>query len=104
MEIYLKRNHSIDLIFEAENVKVVEDIEDRKYQIDEKGKPIYPPSRDIKTDALNQVVVLLEDMIYYRKAVFDSSSLIEGLFEKLPKDAAVNLVDKLKSTYKETGE
>ena len=38
-------------------------------------------------------------MIYYREADFDSSSLIERLFEKLPTEVANNLLVKLNRDY-----
>jgi hypothetical protein len=38
-------------------------------------------------------------MIYYREAEFDSSSLIERLFEKLPQEVANKLLVKLKRDY-----
>ena len=53
----------------------------------------------IKTDALEQFVNVLEDMIYYREAEFDSSNLIERLFEKLPQESANKLLVKLKRDY-----
>ncbi len=101
MNITLKRNYGFELIFEAENVKVTEDIESREYPKDENGKTIINinPKRDIKTDALEQFVNVLEDMIYYREAEFDSSNLIERLFEKLPQESANKLLVKLKRDY-----
>ena len=101
MNITLKRNYGFELIFEAENVKVTEDIEERIYSKTEDGKTDYkiPPKRDIQTNAIEQFVSVLEDMIYYREAEFDSSSLIESLFEKLPQDTASKLLVKLKRNY-----
>lgn len=94
-------NHGFELIFEAENVRVTEDIESREYPKDENGKTIINlhPKRDIKTDALEQFAGVLKDMIYYREAEFDSSSLIERLFEKLPQESANQLLVKLKRDY-----
>lgn|SRR5574343_243747 len=101
MNITLKTNFGFELIFETENVRVTEDIESREYTKDENGKPIINlhPKRDIKTDALVQFTTVLEDMIYNRKAEFDSSNLIERLFEKLPLDSAAKLAEKLKRNY-----
>jgi hypothetical protein len=101
MNIALKRNYGFELIFEAENVRVTEDIESREYPKDENGKTVINlnPKRDIKTDALEQFVNVLEDMIYYREAEFDSSNLIERLFEKLPPDVAIKLAEKIKRDY-----
>lgn len=103
MNIILKRNYGFELIFEAENVRVTEDIESREYPKDENGKTIINinPKRDIKTDALEQFASVLGDMIYYREAEFDSSDLIELLFEKLPSDVAIKLVRKIKRDYEE---
>ena len=103
MNITLKRNHGYELIFEADNIRVVEDIEERTYEKDENGKLIINlnPKRDIKTDAIEQFVTVLDDMIYYRKAEFDSSDLIENLFEKLPSDKVQSLLTKLHNAYAE---
>lgn len=101
MEITLKRNFGFELIFEAENVKITEDIESREYPKDENGKSIINlhPTRDVKTEAIDQFVSILCDMIYYREAEYNSSDLIERLFEKLPSDKAIILLDKLKYDY-----
>lgn len=104
MNITLERTYGFELIIEAENVKITEDIGDRIYSKTEDGKTDFktPPKRDVKTDALEQFVSVLDDMIHYREAEFDSSDLIERLFEKLPQEVANNLIVKLKRDY-ETG-
>ena len=101
MEIELKRNYCFELIFKAENVKVSEDIEERVYPKNEAGKPDFnkPPKRDICDNAVEQFVNVLEDIIYYREKEFDSSSLIERLFEKLPQESANKLLVKLNRDY-----
>jgi hypothetical protein len=100
MEISLKRNYGFELIFKAENVNVCEDIVDRIYGKTEDGKTDYKNvKRDVKTDVIEQFVSVLDDMIYYREADFDSSSLIERLFEKLPQDVCDKLIVKLKRDY-----
>jgi len=100
MEISLKRNHGFELIFKAENVNVCEDIEERIYAKTEDGKTDYKNvKRDVKTEVVEQFVSVLDDMIYYREANFDSSSLIERLFEKLPQEVANKLLFKLKRDY-----
>lgn len=102
MEIELKRNCGFELIFKAENVKVQEDIEDRIYGKKEDGSIDFTKvTRDIKTKVVEQFVSILDDMIYYREAEFDSSGLIERLFEKLPQEACDKLIDKLIKDYKD---
>lgn len=105
MEITLKVKGicGYDLIFEAENVNISEDVEDRIYSKTEDGKIDYktPPKRDFKTDTLVQFASLLEDMIHYREAEFDSRNLIERLFEKLPQEIADNLLTELKRMYED---
>ena len=98
MEISLKRNYGYFLIFKAENVSVEEDVEERIYSKTEDGKTDFskPPKRDINDDILEQITSLLSDLIYYREREFDSSSLIEGLFDKLPSELANKLLIKLK--------
>ena len=102
MEIELKRNYGFELIFKAENVNVTEDIEDRIYSKTEDGKTDFKNvKRDIKTDILEHFTSVLDDMIYYREAKFDSSDLIERLFEKLPNDKTESLLAKLKRDYED---
>ena len=101
MEISIKRNYGYSLIFKAENVNVEEDIEERIYQKLEDGKTDFskPPQRDINTDVIEQIVRVLDDLIDYREREFDSSSLIELLFEKLPNDSCIKLLSKLNRDY-----
>lgn len=101
MNITLKSNCGHELIFEADNVKVTVDVESRTYIKDENDKVRFdiPPIRDISTDALEQFANVLSDLIHYRKAEFDSSTLIESLFEKLPSDTAICLVKKMVRDY-----
>jgi len=101
MKISLKRNYGFELIFEADNVKVIEDVETREYLKDENGKTDFKksPIRDISTDALEQITNVLDDMIYYREAEFDSSTLIKNLFEKLPQQVRLEMLHKLTSEY-----
>jgi hypothetical protein len=104
MNITLKRNCGFELTFEAENVRVIEDVEERIYGKTDDGKTDYRDvKRDVKTDAIEQFVNILDDMIYYREAEFDSSGLIERLFEKLPQEAANKLLVKLKRDYEVDG-
>lgn len=102
MEIYLKKNYGFELHFKADNVHASEDIETRTYPKGEDGEHDFkkPPVRDISTDALEQVSILLSDMINYRSAEFDSSDLIKGLFEKLPKGIAALVAVELYTDYK----
>jgi hypothetical protein len=99
MTIELKNRFGFELIVEAENVRIVEDIEIREYAKDENGKIIADirPNRDISTYAISQFADILQEMIYHRKSEFDSSDLIESLFQKLPFDTAVKLAEKLKN-------
>lgn len=101
-----KGYYGCNLIFEAENVKVTEDIGERIYPLDENGKTIFGKSfkQDIKIDVLQQIVNVLDDMIYYRESEFDSSYLIERLFEKLPEDKRALLAESLFLEYREEKE
>jgi hypothetical protein len=101
MEIILNtRQHGYYLEVIAENVNISEDVESRTYPKDENGRFIYRnPERDIDTVYLEQVVRLCNDMIYHRRADFDSSDLIINLFEKLPDTILSELLKKLNSDY-----
>jgi len=87
MNIQLKKNYGYELIIEADNVKIHEDIESRMYPKDENGKSIINlnvlPTRDIKDENMDMFSNVLQDMAYYREANYDSCGLIEQLFDKL---------------------
>jgi len=101
MEITLIRRNGFDLEIKADNVHISEDIEERIYSKTLEGKTDFtmPPKRDIKTDEINKIDRLLQDMIYYRKAEYDSSGLIKLLFEKLPAKVACVLSNELANQY-----
>ncbi len=101
MEITLSTRSGFDLEIKADNVHISEDIEERIYSKTLEGKTdfITPPKRDIKTDEINKIDRLLQDMIYYRKAEYDSSDLIKLLFEKLPAKVSCVLSNELANQY-----
>lgn len=101
MEITINTRSGFYLEIKAENVDISEDIEERIYSKLEDGKTDFktPPKRDIKTDEIDKFDRLLQDMIYYRKAEYDSSDLIKLLFEKLPTDVACKLSNELAHQY-----
>ena len=101
MEISVKKNCGYYLVFKAENVNVEEDIEQRIYPKTKDGKIDHskPIVRDIDTNILNQLTQVVEDLIYYRVEKYESSSLIERLFEKLPNDSVKKLLFKLNKDY-----
>ena len=102
MEISLKRNYGCELIFITENVNATEDIEDRIYGKKEDGTTDYHRvTRDINTDVLEQFTSVLGDMIYHRVSDFDSSDLIERLFEKLPSESVDKLLTKLVRDFRD---
>ena len=95
MEIELKTsNYGIDLVVKAENVNITEDIEERVW---ENNRIVI---RDIQDEWVENIAQLMEDIIYYRVADFDSSELIEQLFNKLPQETAESLSEKLFKDYK----
>jgi hypothetical protein len=97
MKIEVKRNYGIYLIFKADNVLVEEDIEERIYSKLENGKTDFskPPLRCVATESLDQIVRVLDDMIYYREREYDSNSLISSLIDKLPEESRNELLKKL---------
>lgn len=82
---------------------VEEDIEERIYSQTEDGKTDYsiPPKRDVNIEILDQFSMIMEDLIYYRVENYNSTCLIEKLFEKLPDDLAQKLISKLNEEYLE---
>lgn len=101
MEIQLKRNYGYTLIITADNVKIEEDVEERIYQKGNNGKTDYsiPPIIDVSADAINKIVNVLSDMIYYRSNDIDTIALIELLFEKLSLDEVEVMLKKLNEKY-----
>ena len=100
MNIEFKKSfYGYDLIIEADNVKICEDVKSRTYQKDENGKVVGSPKIDVCTSAIEMVSKAMEDMIYYRVEEFDSTSLIENLFEKLPEINRSRLIEKLNKEY-----
>jgi len=101
MNITVNNNYGMSITYEAENVKVVEDIEERIYSKTKDGKTDYskPPKRDVSTEALNQFTQVLLDLISNRVADFDSSELITLLFDNLPQDKAETLLTELNVNY-----
>lgn len=103
MEIQISASYyGYELIFKAENVNVTEDIEERIYEKKEDGKVDFskPPFRDVSTNAVSQIASLLGDIIYHRKRDFDSTDLIESLFDRLPEKECALLLDNLIKKYK----
>ena len=98
MEIKLDAsNHSYTIIVVDDNVKINLDAESREYFKTPDGKIDFDkrPKRDIDKNILEQFTILLDELIYYREAEFDSSNLIQNLFEKLPEDKKVLLLEQL---------
>jgi len=98
LEISLKSNYGYSLEIKAENVHIVEDVEDRIYHKKEDGKTDFQkaPIKDINTDILNQFIRVLDDLFYYRKKEYDSCDLIKTLFKKLPEDKKQELITYIK--------
>ena len=95
MEIELKTsNYGIDLVVKAENVNISEDIEERVWENNRIVR------RDVQDEWVKNIAQLMEDIIYYRVADFDSSELIEQLFNNLPQETAESLSEKLFKDYK----
>jgi hypothetical protein len=104
MKISVKDSwYSTHLIFEAENVKVDEDISETIYGTKEDGKTDFTKrlGKDISEDYMNQFITLLDDIVYYRVAPFDSSDLITKLVEKLPVNVRKGLIEQFIADYTE---
>jgi len=100
----IKINHSYgstEIVFEAENVKVVESISESIYGKKEDGKIDFLKrlGYDITNDAMDKLTRALDDIFEYRNREYDSSCLIERMFEKLPKEEMQVLLKKLIRDY-----
>jgi len=100
------RNYGTNVIVEAENVKIEEDITETIYGKKEDGKPDFHKrlGRDITNEAMRQYVTLLDDIVYYREADYDTTNLIINLFEKLPNSKQQELLKELMRDYLEEDE
>lgn len=102
MEISIKNKFGAYLVIKADNVVIEEDIEKRIYQKDVSGKMILTgATTDIDENWISTFEKVLDDMIEYRKADYDSSNLIKRLFEKIPDDKVNDLLTYLQKSYGE---
>lgn len=102
MEIRLDNRYNPVLVVEADDVKIEQDIETRTYQKNTLGEVDFriSPKRDVDSKAIDQLVAVLYDIIYYyRNEPYDSSDLIKVMFDKLPPDIASRLSDELHNDY-----
>jgi len=98
MQIELKNSHfSHDLVIIDDNVKIVETVSESIYEIGEDGKKNFRKrlGEDIASKYLHDIFQVAEDMIYYRKKEYDSSSLIEQLIQKMPEEKRQVLIRRL---------
>lgn len=87
----------------ADNVDIQEDISKTIYGKKEDGSVDFSKrlGKELDVKVLNSLVSVLEDMIGYSDSEYDSSRLIEYLFEKLPQDKLSELMIKLNKDYNE---
>jgi len=95
-----------NVIVEAENVKIEDDISETIYGKKDDGKPDFTRrlGKDITNEAMKQFVALMDDIIYYREADYDTTDLITKLFEKLPDNKQQELLKTLMRDYLEEDE
>ena len=97
MEIKFKRHPFYQLIYEDQNIRVEEDVEERSTRVNAPTSGIN--STDISNEVLEKYVSVLDDLIHFRSNTFDSSELIERLFDKLPEDKRAKLFFDLNNNY-----
>lgn len=98
MTIEIKRNA---LTIEADNIKIEETVFEPIYGLKEDGKKDFTNrlGEDVTDEVLNLLSRPLEDLIYYRKAAYDSSGLVLQLFEKLSQEVQQAILSQLNSDY-----
>lgn len=103
MDINLKTNYGFVLVFEAENVKIEEDIEERVYDKLPDGKPDYKsrPLRDISDNAMENLCSITGELAGYRQREFDSSNLLAELWDKIPEGNKLDLLHHWVADYPE---
>lgn len=102
MEIEIKNNSvSIYLIVKADNVDMQEDITEGLYEKLENGKNDFSKriGKDISDESMDRIVSMTEDLVHYRQRDYDTSSLINYCFDKLPNDVRTELLKSLCEKY-----
>lgn len=101
MELQVKKDFGIDVTITAENVKIVESISETLYQLKEDGTKDFSKrlGYDVTDSCIKQFVSFMNDVAYYRERPFDSTSLIETLFDKLPEQKQNELWKTLNRKY-----
>ena len=91
----------VELVIEAENVHIEETISSTIYGKKEDGKIDYSKRLriDIEDEYMEMFSSALESILDDRTSIFDSTSLIEKLFEKLGDNDQKTLIDKLNREY-----
>jgi len=87
MEIDVKTSWSgTEVIVTADNVKIIEDISESLYGKKDDGSTDYTKrtGRDITDKYFGMFIDVMDEIAYDRNREFDSSGLIERLFDKLP--------------------
>ncbi len=102
MNIEIKSSYyGTELIVEDTNVKLEESISSTIYAKKEDGKTDFKKrlGNDIDDEWMAKMCQLTEDTAYYRQKEYDSTQLIEILFEKLPENIQEELAVKLHNDY-----
>ena len=102
MEINIKCSYgSIDVIIEAENVKIDERISESIYALKEDGRKDFNSriGEDVTDAYMDKFIRLTNEIAYYRKKDYDSTDLIETLFDKMPQEKAELLFKSLNDKY-----
>lgn len=99
MTIDIERKYGYYLTVRDNDLEIIDNIEKMEYITTAEGSKIN--KSDIDTNYLDMFTSVLDDMMYYRKAEYDSSSLIERLFDKLPTNKQQELLKELNNNYAE---
>ncbi|MCB9019229.1 MAG: hypothetical protein H6546_02765 [Chitinophagales bacterium] len=104
MEISFNNSYySKDVKLSHGDTDITIDVGEREWEMMEDGE-MKCIMRDVSDEAMEKFTQMMAEMVYSRKREFDSSDLIETLFEKLPTDKAVELAARLKEQYYEDEE
>lgn len=102
VSIEIKNNwYGVDLVYTADNVKIEDSATEILYGKKDDGKTDFKKrlGNDITNEAMDQFKCIMEDLTYYRDREYDSTSLIEVLFEKMPEDERTKLLSRLNEEY-----
>lgn len=96
MEIKLNTKYNYELVYEAENVKVVEDATERVKILE-----LDITDNDIKEEVIYKFTEILSELLAYRRNPVDLSDLVEIIFDSSTEQGREELLKYLNNKYED---